>query len=211
MNTLWLGTGCPYDEVLKHQEELVETYRDAPNKEATLLLLEHAPVYTIGRTRDHSSLREPTLLPHPVVEINRGGQATYHGPGQVVGYPILHLEAFGRDIRRYVEALEEALIATCAEYGVRAHTREGLIGIWIGERKLASLGVGLRHWVTMHGFALNLRRESLFPFLAITPCGIDGVTMTCLENELPEGGTIPDAETFGRSFARHFLSFIPSE
>ncbi|MBE2204263.1 MAG: lipoyl(octanoyl) transferase LipB [Chthoniobacterales bacterium] len=145
-----------------------------------LLLLEHEPVYTIGRTRDHSSLRDS--LPHPVVETNRGGQATFHGPGQLVGYPLLDLNRRGRDLHNYLRFLEEFLIRLCAEYGAEAERREGLTGVWMGRKKIASLGVGVRKWVTMHGFALNVQAVSLPAFLHITPCGIAGVEMTCLED-----------------------------
>ncbi|MCK9588920.1 MAG: lipoyl(octanoyl) transferase LipB [Terrimicrobiaceae bacterium] len=145
------------------------------------LLLEHEPVYTIGRTRDQSSLRGG--LPHPVVETNRGGQATFHGPGQLVGYPILDLNTRGRDLHIYLRFLEEFLIRLCAEYGVVANRRNGLTGVWIGEKKIASLGVGVKKWVAMHGFALNVLESCLPAFTHITPCGIAGVEMTCLEKE----------------------------
>ena len=149
----------------------------------TILLLEHEPVYTIGRLRDQSSLREAASLPHPVFETNRGGQATYHGPGQLVGYPILDLTPRGKDLHAHLRNLEDALIRACAAFGVAATRRDGLTGVWVEDRKLASIGVGVRKWVSMHGFAINITRESLPPFLAITPCGLAGVRMTCLESE----------------------------
>ena len=149
-----------------------------------LLLLEHEPVYTIGRTRDQSSLRE--RLPHPAIETNRGGQATYHGPGQLVGYPILDLNKRGRDLHRYLRFLEEFLIRLCAAYGVEASRRDGLTGVWVGEKKIASLGVGVKRWIAMHGFALNVLESSLPAFHHITPCGIAGVEMACLEKESGE-------------------------
>jgi lipoyl(octanoyl) transferase len=149
----------------------------------TIFLLEHEPVYTIGRLRDQSSLREAATLPHPVFETNRGGQATYHGPGQLVGYPILDLNPRGRDLHLHLRLIEDALIAACADLGVYAGRREGMTGVWVENRKLASIGVGVRKWVSMHGFAINVTRESLPPFIAITPCGLDGVSMTCLETE----------------------------
>ncbi|MFM2197728.1 MAG: lipoyl(octanoyl) transferase LipB [Verrucomicrobiota bacterium] len=152
----------------------------------TLFLLEHEPVYTIGRLRDQSSLRSPASLPHPVFETNRGGQATYHGPGQLVGYPILDLNPRGRDLHLHLRLIEDALIAACADLGVSAGRREGMTGVWVENRKLASIGVGVRKWISMHGFAINVSRESLPPFLAITPCGLDGVSMTCLEAEVSE-------------------------
>ncbi len=149
----------------------------------TIFLLEHEPVYTIGRLRDQSSLREVATLPYPVFETNRGGQATYHGPGQLVGYPILDLNPRGRDLHLHLRLIEDALIAACADLGVYAGRREGMTGVWVENRKLASIGVGVRKWVSMHGFAINVTRESLPPFIAITPCGLDGVSMTCLETE----------------------------
>jgi lipoyl(octanoyl) transferase len=149
----------------------------------TVFLLEHEPVYTIGRLRDQSSLRSAAILPHPVFETNRGGQATYHGPGQLVGYPILDLNPRGRDLHLHLRLIEDALIEACADLGVSAGRRVGMTGVWVENRKLASIGVGVRKWISMHGFAINITRESLPPFLAITPCGLDGVSMTCLEAE----------------------------
>lgn len=151
-----------------------------------VFLLEHEPVYTIGRLRDQTSLRAAASLPHPVFETNRGGQATYHGPGQLVGYPMLDLNPRGRDLHLHLRLIEDALIAACADLGVSAGRRDGLTGVWVEDRKLASIGVGVRKWVSMHGFAINVTRASLPPFLAITPCGLDGVGMTCLDAESPD-------------------------
>ncbi len=148
-----------------------------------LILLEHQPVYTIGRLRDQSSLGDASRLPHPVVETNRGGQATYHGPGQLVGYPILDLRVRGQDLHAHLRWIEDLLINACREFGVEAGRRESLTGVWVHDHKLASIGVGVKKWISMHGFAINITPECLPPFLAITPCGIDGVTMTCLSHE----------------------------
>ena len=178
----WLGR-LPYDEGLRRQHNLAEARR-AGNAPDTILLLEHDPVYTIGRTPDKSSLSTGgDALPHPVVEISRGGQATYHGPGQLVGYPVLDLQQHGRDLHRYLRALEEALISLCGELGVTAGRRNGMTGVWVGPRKLASIGVGVRHWISLHGFAINITPESLAGFNAIIPCGLAGVQMTCLATE----------------------------
>lgn len=171
-----------YDAGLRIQEEHVHAILSGTGGD-TILLLEHQPVYTIGRLRDQSSLRDPASLPYPVHETNRGGQATYHGPGQLVGYPILNLNPRGKDLHEHLRKLEDALIRACQEFGVNAGRREGLTGVWVENRKLASIGVGVRKWISMHGFAINITRESLPPFFAITPCGIDGVSMSCLENE----------------------------
>jgi lipoyl(octanoyl) transferase len=180
-----------YDAALRLQEQCVEAILTGTGGD-TILLLEHEPVFTIGRLRDQSSLRDSTRLPFPVIETNRGGQATYHGPGQWVGYPILDLSPRGKDLHLHLRNLEEALICTCAVFGVRAGRRDGLTGVWVENRKLASIGVGVRKWVSMHGFALNITQQCLTPFSAITPCGIQGVTMTCLEAEAAR--PIPMAE-----------------
>ena len=181
MNVVDLGR-IEYGAALEIQNRHVEDLLAGVGGEV-LLLLEHEPVYTIGRTRDQSSLRGS--LPHPAIETNRGGQATYHGPGQLVGYPILDLNKRGRDLHRYLRFLEEFLIRLCAASGVEASRRDGLTGVWVGEKKIASLGVGVKKWVAMHGFALNILESSLPAFSHITPCGIAGVEMTCLEKEAP--------------------------
>ena len=181
MNILPLGR-IEYSAALEIQNSLVDELI-AGTGEETLLLLEHDPVYTIGRTRDQSSLREICQLSHPVIETNRGGQATYHGPGQLVGYPILDLNRRGRDLHLYLRFLESFLIELCKAHGIESSRREGLTGVWIGPRKIASLGVGVRKWISMHGFALNVLESSMQPFRSITPCGIAGVQMTSLERE----------------------------
>ena len=180
----WLGR-VSFEDALALQESLVEQ-RFAGEIPDTVLYLEHEPVYTIGRTRDRSSLRsegDDEVLPHPVVEINRGGQATYHGPGQLVGYLILDLHAFGLDLHTYLRAIEQGLIDFLAESDVTAGRREGLTGVWVEDRKIASIGVGARRWITMHGFAFNISRD-LSGFESIVPCGIQDVTMTSLETEI---------------------------
>lgn len=176
----WLGR-VEYGQALALQDRLVAERRAGVIPDQ-LLLLEHEPVYTIGRTPDQTSLRGATHLPHPVVQISRGGQATYHGPGQLVGYPILDLRDHGQDLHKYLRGLEEFLIEVCAHFGVKARRREGLTGTWVADRKIASIGIGVRHWISMHGFALNVGGD-LTPFAQITPCGIIGVSMTSLEKE----------------------------
>ena len=180
LEVCWLGR-IEFSEALAQQEALVKQRVNGEIADQ-LLLLEHEPVYTIGRTPDQSSLRDSSLLPHPVLQINRGGQATYHGPGQLVGYPILDLRKRGQDLHRYLRALEEILIEVLRLYGIAAGRRESLTGVWVQDRKIASIGVGVRHWITMHGFALNVGGD-LAPFRQITPCGIAGVEMTSIERE----------------------------
>ncbi len=192
----------PYAEGLAMQNAAVDRLIAGTGREV-LFLIEHAPVYTIGRLHDRSSLHDPDRLPHPVVETNRGGQATYHGPGQLVGYPVLDLTSRGRDLHAHLRRIEDALILACAEFGVAAGRREGLTGVWVGQRKLASIGVGVRKWISMHGFAINITAESLPPFQAITPCGIEGVVMGCLANEAGREIQIHQAaEVIGRQLIR---------
>jgi lipoyl(octanoyl) transferase len=181
MNVRWLGR-ISFADALELQEQLVSGKRADESSGDELLLLEHEPVYTIGRTPDQSSLRGGAHLPHPLFPINRGGQATYHGPGQLVGYPIINLRRCGEDLHRYLRWLEDLLVEALAKNGVTAGTREGLTGVWVEDRKIASIGVGVRHWITMHGFALNVGGD-LSPFGQIVPCGIANVTMTSIEKE----------------------------
>jgi lipoyl(octanoyl) transferase len=192
MNILHLSEPISYEAGLRRQEELVAAILAGTTGD-TILLLEHEPVYTTGRQRDQSSLRDASALPFPVFETNRGGQATYHGPGQLVGYPVLDLTPRGRDLHAHLRSLEEALIRACAVFGVSAVRRDGLTGVWVENRKLASIGVGVRKWISMHGFAINITRESLPPFLAITPCGLDGVSMTSLESEAGRAISVTEA------------------
>jgi lipoyl(octanoyl) transferase len=177
----WLGR-VSFGDALAMQEKIVAEKRGNNSLGDELLLLEHESVYTIGRTPDQSSLRGVAHLPHPLFPINRGGQATYHGPGQLIGYPIIDLRQCGQDLHRYLRWIEALLMAALAEVGIAARTRPGLTGVWIEDRKIASIGVGVRHWITMHGFALNVCGD-LAPFDQIVPCGIANVTMTSIERE----------------------------
>ena len=196
----WLGR-MEFAHALGLQEKIVAKKRVEPSSNDELLLLEHEPVYTIGRTPDRSSLSSTgrirrgevgaAHLPHPLFSINRGGQATYHGPGQLMGYPIIDLRRCGQDLHRYLRWLEQLLIEVLAEYGIAASQRESLTGVWIENRKIASIGVGVRHWITMHGFALNVCGD-LSPFNQIVPCGIDNVTMTSMEKETDDAFSVAD-------------------
>lgn len=178
----WLGTHIPYPDALAKQEHILKSIL-AGTTGNTHLTLEHEPIYTIGRTRDKSSLLNPDLLPHPHLEINRGGQATYHGPGQLTGYPIIDLRPLGKDLHTYIRALEQALINTCHTFKIPATRRQDMTGVWVENRKLASIGVGVRKWIAMHGYAINITPESLTGFNSITPCGLQGVAMTTATHE----------------------------
>jgi lipoyl(octanoyl) transferase len=187
----WMGR-VNFADALALQEDIVARKREEPDAADEILLLEHEPVYTIGRTPDKSSLLGAAHLPHPIFAINRGGQATYHGPGQLMGYPIVDLRRCGQDLHRYLRWLEQTLIDFLASYGISGTQREGLTGVWVGNRKIASIGVGVRHWITMHGFALNVCGD-LGPFAQIIPCGISNATMTSIEKETGKPFSVADA------------------
>jgi lipoyl(octanoyl) transferase len=188
LHVRWLGR-TEFAHALALQEELAAKKREDASLEDQLLLLEHEPVYTIGRTPDRSSLLGSTHLPHPVFSINRGGQATYHGPGQLMGYPIIDLRRRGQDLHKYLRWLEQLLIDLLARYDIAAQRRESLTGVWVENRKIASIGVGVRHWITMHGFALNVCGD-LSPFDHIVPCGINNVAITSMEKETKKSFTV---------------------
>ena len=180
-----------FAHALALQDDVVARKLNDPLFEDQLLLLEHEPVYTIGRTPDRSSLLGSAHLPHPLFSINRGGQATYHGPGQLMGYPLIDLRRCGQDLHKYLRWLEQLLIDLLAKYGIVSQRRESLTGVWIENRKIASIGVGVRHWITMHGFALNVCCD-LSPFDHIVPCGINNVAITSMENETKRAFTVAE-------------------
>ena len=200
----WLGR-VDYQAGLRIQDEKLDNCLRAGAE--SVLLLEHEPVYTIGRLLDKSSLRVIDQLPYPVFETNRGGQATYHGPGQLVGYPILDLRVRGRDLHRYLRKLEDLLIDLLLEFGIKGQKVEGKTGVWVGDRKIASIGVGVRKWVTMHGFALNVARD-LSGFLNIIPCGLSGVRMTSISSEAGEEVTV---ETVGERIVPYLRRSLEAE
>src|SRR6266581_4052194 len=200
----WLGR-MEFARSLGLQEEIVAKKRADPSHPDELLLLEHEPVYTIGRTPDQSSLLGAAHLPHPLFAINRGGQATYHGPGQLMGYPIIDLRGCGQDLHKYLRWLEQLLIEMLAQYEVAATQRASLTGVWIDDRKIASIGVGVRHWITMHGFALNVCGD-LSPFNQIVPCGIDNVAMTSMEKETGQPFSVAGVATAFEKIASRRIS-----
>jgi lipoyl(octanoyl) transferase len=175
----------PYAEALELQRQLVEQRR-ADQIPDQLLLLEHPPVITLGvKARNDRShvLETPERLAEQGIELfetGRGGDVTYHGPGQLVGYPIVDLSPDRRDVHRYVRDLEEVLIRSVAVFGVNAGRSPGLTGVWVGNAKLAAIGVRIARWVTSHGFALNVG-TNLDHFRLIVPCGISDKGVTSLE------------------------------
>jgi lipoyl(octanoyl) transferase len=169
-----------YGDAVACQERLVA--RRIAGGPDTLLLLEHPPVYTLGRGADERHLGSAVVAGVPVLRAHRGGQVTYHGPGQLVGYPIVGLRGLRTDIRWYLGMLEVTLIAALAEWGIAGERVEGRTGVWVAGRQIASIGVAVRRWVTWHGFALNVGPD-LSGFARITPCGLTGVEMTSVARE----------------------------
>jgi lipoyl(octanoyl) transferase len=201
-----------YADALTRQTEL-QTARLAGSAPDTLVLTEHEPVFTVGlRTNAarHLVWDAPTLAREGVAvhETNRGGDITYHGPGQLVAYPIVSLDT-RRDLHAYLRFLEDVLIATVARHGLAASRREGLTGIWIAQRKLAAIGVSVRRWVTLHGIALNVAPD-LRHFAGIVPCGIAATegTVTSLAAEL--GPRCPTLDQLADDFADEFLPRWPA-
>jgi lipoyl(octanoyl) transferase len=209
-----------YQEVLfkgivdiKVQNRREETNLDTPNH---FLYVEHPHVYTLGKSGDVSNL----LLSEKQLEskgatfykINRGGDITYHGPGQIVGYPILDLENFFTDIHKYLRLLEESIILTLAEYGLQGTRSDGETGVWFDvgtpfARKICALGVRASRWVTMHGFALNVNAD-LGYFDNIIPCGIKGKAVTSMHVEL---GKVVNEEEVKEKIVKHFQNLFEAE
>ncbi len=196
-----------YGEVWTLQQELVGA-RQRNEIVDTLVLVEHPDVITLGR-RQSAQANVVAAGDIPIFEIERGGDVTYHGPGQLVGYPIFKLDDGERDLHAYLRNLEEALIGVCADVGLDARRNPGWTGVWIGPRKVASLGIDVRRWVTMHGFALNVSTD-LTRFTTINPCGLDAAVMTSLTRELDRPLTLDEikplvaarlASVFARAFA----------
>ncbi len=176
----------PYKEALSLQRHLAALRANGSVRDL-LLLLQHAPVITLGRggQRAHLLVSESTLAARGIefFEVERGGEITYHGPGQLVGYPILDLTEHGRDLHRYLRRLEEVLIGTLRTFGIDASRWTGRTGVWVRGKKIASIGIHVSRWVTRHGFALNVDMD-LAPFELIVPCGIQGAAPTSMAKAL---------------------------
>ncbi len=197
MNVEDLGT-VGYEAACELQRGLVER-RKAGAIPDTLLLLEHPHVFTLGRNarREHLLSRPPEVEEHAT---NRGGDITYHGPGQLVGYPILDLARIRRDVVWYVRSLEEALIGVLGEFGIAAGRNPGYTGVWVGGEKIAAIGVHISRWVTSHGFALNVHPDLRY-FRFIVPCGVRDYGVTSMERLL---GARPEMPAVKQAVARHF-------
>ena len=201
LQTAWLGT-VEYEQALQLQDAMVAARHEGRIGD-TLLLLEHPHVYTLGRGAAERYLTAPPR-DVPIYRVSRGGQVTYHGPGQLIAYPILKLEGSDRDVHAYLRALESVIIETLRTYGIQAQRRERLTGVWVGTRKIASIGVGIRRWITLHGLALNVNSDLGF-FERIVPCGIEGCQMTSIAREGRPDVALPAvASALAESFAAVF-------
>jgi len=174
----------PYGEALDRQRQLAADRIAGRLDHDVLLLLEHPPVVTLGRNSHAAHLLQPAGI--EVFEVERGGDVTFHGPGQLVGYPILDLSAYKRDLHWYLRTLEQALIEALGYLDIPAERNPGYTGVWTRGKKIASIGIHVKQWVTWHGFALNVATD-LADFDRIVPCGIPGVVMTSVEKEQGAG------------------------
>jgi lipoyl(octanoyl) transferase len=193
-----LGT-VPYREAWDVQRSLAGAVSQGAIPE-TVIFLEHPPVVTLGRRTDDGELHVPDGAEVDVVETDRGGKSTFHGPGQLVCYPILDLRRHGKDVKKYVRDLEEALIRTLAPLGLEGVRFEGLTGIWLHPppRKIASIGVHIARWVTTHGYALNVDLDPA-PFTDwITACGLEDAAFTTIARELGRPVTVAEVRPFAR-------------
>ncbi len=193
----------PYPEALAAMRELVRQRRSGQVPD-TLVLVEHPPVVTVGVGGDDGAAAASGL---PVVSTERGGRATYHGPGQLVGYPIVDLAARGHDVRRFVHQVEEIVVASLAPFGIAAGHVSGQHGVWVdGRRKIASIGIAVDHWVTFHGFAVNVDLD-LAPFERFHPCGLSGSVMTSIAAETGRSVELAAVKPFvRRAWERTFAS-----
>jgi lipoyl(octanoyl) transferase len=198
----WMGR-VGYSDALAMQERAVERLRSGEGGEQ-LLLLEHPHVFTLGRGADSANIladsNQLRSLSIEVHETGRGGDVTYHGPGQMVGYPIINLKPDRCDVHRYVRDIEEALIRSIAEFGITGERIAGLTGVWVGNEKLAAIGVRIARWITSHGFALNVNTD-LDYFQMIVPCGITDKGVTSLSRLLHQPVEMRDV---ARILTRHF-------
>jgi lipoyl(octanoyl) transferase len=197
LTVAWLGV-VDYGEALELQN-LLAAARQHDDMGDVLLLLEHPHVFTLGRGADERFLLNSADI--PVHRVSRGGQVTYHGPGQLIGYPIVKLEGAERDVIRYLRRLEQTLIETLTAIGLFPQRRAQLTGVWLGQEKIASIGVSFRRWVSLHGFALNVATDLSF-FDAIVPCGITGCRMTSINAQ----GLRFTSESIGQIVAGQFAT-----
>ena len=198
-----------YEKVWDRQKKLVDERRMGIVPD-TLILVEHDPVYTLGKNSNENHLLKSRDVHIPVYQIERGGDVTFHGPGQLVGYPILDLHHHRLSVSWYMRTLEEMLIRTVGQFGIEARRREGLTGVWVGEEKIAALGVRLSRWVSMHGFALNVNTDLEF-FDGIIPCGIFEHDVTSMSQILGKEVSMVEVEETLVTIFRLLFSFQECE
>ncbi len=187
---------CDYNEALLSQENTRSQLIKNSSKN-TLFLLEHNHTYTLGKNGNPNNILNKDC---ELFQTDRGGDVTYHGPGQLVGYPIINLKRMGLGVRSYVSNIEQLLIDVLYDYGINASIKQGLTGVWIEDRKIASIGIRVSQWITTHGFALNVNTDMNY-FSNIISCGIDNVSMTSMEKELNKKIPISDVK---QSTINHF-------
>lgn len=213
MNEKTLDVVClgrrKYDEVWEKQKELVDQRRFEAVPD-TLILVEHDPVYTLGKNSNEDHLLQSRDKHVPVYQIERGGDVTFHGPGQLVGYPILDLHHHRLSVSWYMRTLEEILIQTLGQFGIESQRREGLTGVWVREEKIAALGVRLSRWISMHGFALNVNTDLKF-FDGIIPCGIFEYDVTSMSQILGKEVSLVEVEETLITVFRLLFSFQECE
>ena len=172
----------PFKEVWDLQKELVKKRQNGQIKD-TLILAEHEPVYTLGKNANENHILQNSPRDVKTYQIERGGDVTFHGPGQLVGYPIIDLHNYNKSISCYMRSLEQLIIDTLAEFRVTAERKDGLTGVWVGDEKIAALGVRVTRWITMHGFALNVSPDLTY-YSGIIPCGIFEYGVTSMAKQL---------------------------
>ena len=193
----------PYQEVWAYQKK-IQSKRIAGEIEDTLLMVEHEPVYTLGKNANENHLLQSRDQSVDVFNIERGGDITFHGPGQLVGYPILDLSHYKKSISWYMRTLEQIIIDTVSEFGIEAKRIKGLTGVWVGDEKIAALGVRIRRWVTMHGFSINVNTDLTF-YDGIIPCGIFDHGITSMEQLLCRPQNIEKVKKVVRSKFRYYF------
>lgn len=204
----------PYGTAWNIQRQMVNKRRSGQFQDA-IILLEHDPIYTIGRAGSRKNIIVPAAKLEDenimVVEVDRGGDITYHGPGQLVGYPVLDLAMHGRDLHHYVRQLEEVIIRTIGFYNIQGWREQGLTGVWTEKGKIAAIGVGVKGWVSMHGFALNIKPDMKY-FKMINPCGITDRPVASMEMFGVKASLENVADVLIQNFAEVFeIEIISSE
>lgn len=204
-NCLLINCGLvPYQDAWSWQRTLLQARCEDQDLPDLLILLEHPPVYTLGQGATVNNLKfDPNNSDYELYRTERGGEVTYHGPGQLVGYPILNLRRYQTDLHWYLRQLEAVLITTLGFYGIRGDRYPGLTGVWVDDKKLGAIGIKVSKWITMHGFSLNVCPD-LQAFHAIIPCGIQDKSVGSLAEFIPGANITKVRSVVAQSFAQVF-------